>query len=159
VDATALLPGEREIVTALGPRVQLEPPTTTGSSTVGEVLRAAAVGSAYRHFVGRLNLDDKQHPIVVGSLGLVFDTAEKAARTFEQVGQAAHLRIQLGACDVAVETVTAPNGVVSYWAFVRLGEGIVVLTLDTTDPQEISMSDFRLLVSSVAERLEAAAER
>jgi hypothetical protein len=158
VNATVLLPNEREVMTALGPRIQVDAPTTAGSSAVGEVLRAAAVSSAYRHFVGRLHLDDRQHALVVGSLGLIFDSAEKAERTFAQVAQAAHLRIQLGSCEVAVETVTAASGVVSYWAFVHLRESIVVLTLDTADPQEISMSDFRLLVSSVAERMESVAE-
>ena len=90
-------------------------------------------------------------------LALIFDSSEKAGRTFTQVAQAAHLRTEMDGAEVAVETVTAPSGLVSYWAYVHRDSAIIILTLDTLDPQQIAMSEFRGLVVRAAERLAAEA--
>jgi hypothetical protein len=87
---------------------------------------------------------------------LRFGDDRTAGETFDRVGGAAHLRTRIGECQVAVETVTAPSGLVSYWAYVYLLRNIVILTMDTLDPQRVSMSDFRQLVTGAAERLERA---
>jgi hypothetical protein len=86
---------------------------------------------------------------------LTFDPAERASHTFDQVAQAAHLRTELEGAAVAVETVTGQQGVVSYWGYIHRGSVIIVLTLDTLDPQAVSMSEFRALVTRAAERLQA----
>ena len=101
---------------------------------------------------------ESDRPIAVGALALVFDSDVKAERTFAQVADAAHVRAQVDGCAVAVETVTGAGGLVSYWGFLHRDAAIVVLTLDTVDPQYVSVADLRALVSVTAERLEAAAE-
>ena len=70
------------------------------------------------------------------------------------VAEAAHLKTRLGQCEVAVETTSASGGLVSYWGYVYLGSQIVILTLDTVDPQAVSMTHFRSLVQAAAARLE-----
>jgi hypothetical protein len=92
-------------------------------------------------------------------MALIFDSKATATHTFDQVAAVAHLRAQLNGSDVAVETVTAPGGLISYWGFVHKDEAIVVLTLDTLDPQRVSVSDLRTLASATAKRLEAAVAR
>jgi hypothetical protein len=92
----------------------------------------------------------------VGALALVLPSQTVADETFARVAAAAHLRIALGECSVAVETVTAPTGLVSYWGYIHRDRVIVVLTLDTLDPQQVSMSDFRALVTRASSRVESA---
>jgi hypothetical protein len=114
------------------------------------------VDSAFRRFTGQVEVDGHSSPVTAGVLVLVFDSPEKAQRTFSQVGQAAHLRTEVEGCNAAVETVTSSNALVSYWGFVQREDVITVLTLDTVDPQEISVADLRSLVSAVGRRLESA---
>lgn len=124
------------------------------SQPLGEVLRSAAADSAYVRFTGGAIVDGDERPVTVGSLALVFDSGSKADRTFGQVAQAAHLRTEMEGASMAVETVTGAAGLVSYWGYVHRGPAIVILTLDTLDPQEISMTEFRSLVLRTAERLD-----
>lgn len=155
--AESLLFGLADVRDALGPRVQLEVARENGSSTgVGEVVRSAAADSAFRRFKGTVTLDGQSRPLAVSGLSLVFDTPAKAARTFEVVAEAAHLRTRLEGCSVAVETVTSPAGLVSYWGFLWLDEAIVIVTIDTVDPQQVSITDLRSLVMVAARRLEMA---
>jgi hypothetical protein len=114
------------------------------------------VDSAFRRFTGQVEVDGHSSPVTAGVLVLVFDSPEKAQRTFSQVGQAAHLRTEVEGCNAAVETVTSSNALVSYWGFVQREDVITVLTLDTVDPQEISVADLRSLVIAVGRRLESA---
>jgi hypothetical protein len=84
---------------------------------------------------------------------LVFASADIASRTFDHVAQASHLRSELEGAQVAVETVPGANGLVSYWGYVQHGAVMAVLTLDTLAPQQVSMPEFRSLMSKSAERL------
>jgi hypothetical protein len=47
---------------------------------------------------------------------------------------------------------------VSYWGFVHRREVIMILAIDTLDPQHLSVSDLRALVIRAARRLEAAGQ-
>ncbi len=156
--ADDLMLDQHHIEAALGENVRIEPtkrPSAMGS--VGSLLGSTAVSTAFRSFAGMLHGESSELPIAVGSLALVFDSESKAGVTFDHVAQAAHLRTRIGECLVAVETTTGANGLVSYWGYVSLRSSILVLTLDTLDPQALSMSDFRTLVTLAAEHLEAEA--
>ncbi len=156
IHAEALLPTLDEVREALGDRVSIEElPGRSAAQSVGDVIRAAARDSAYRHFRGRLSAGEADRPIVVSAMVLVFDSADPASRTFGEVAKAAHLKTQVDGCDVAVETVAGANGLVSYWGFLQRGPALVVLTVDTLDPQQISITDLRSLVTVMAGRLEA----
>jgi hypothetical protein len=140
---------------ALGPTVLVEPEPRTEAprSEIGAVIRAAAADSAYRRFRGHLLSEERPGAVEVGTMVLVFGDAGTADRTFGLVAQAAHLRTELEGCNVAVETVAGPGGLVSYWGYVQRGTTIVVVTLDTPDPQRVSISDLRAIMSTVAARL------
>jgi hypothetical protein len=153
-----LLPRE-EILAALGTRLRLVPGNpSAAAATRGDVLAKVAADFAYRSFAGEVVVADSSRPIAVGTMALTFDHSGRAESTFKAVAGAAHLRTQIGACNVAVETVTAASGLVSYWGYVQFGDTIVVLTLDTLDPNVVSMTDFRSLVKVAADRLERQAE-
>lgn len=146
-----------EVQRALGTDVRVEAAEADGQQPeIGNVIKAAAVESAFRRFPGRTSDDGPERPLAVTEMALVFDSGEKALRTFSHVAQAAHLRAEVDGCSVAVETVTAPSGLVSYWGFLHKEETIVILTLDTLDPQKFSVGDLRALVAAAAGRLEAA---
>jgi predicted DNA-binding transcriptional regulator YafY len=160
MNAVALLPTAPLLERALGPNVDVVVSAASSPrQMVGEVLRAAAQDSAYRHFRGRSSdeLGDTAFGITV--LALVFDSDEKASRTFSAVAEAAHLRTRVGSADVAVETADGTNGLVSYWGFVRREQAIVVVTLDTLHPLRTSIADLRAMVLAVAERMEEMAGR
>jgi len=154
VRASDALVGQDGIVLALGPEARVEEDRSAAPSGLGEVLQAAAVDSAYRRFSGRFGPDAT--PFAVAELALVFDSPDTAAKTFVHVAEAAHMRTQIEGADVAVETVTAANGMVSYWGYVHLGAIITVLTVDSLNPQQVSIAALRALVTQVAGRLEAA---
>lgn len=144
-----------EVRAALGPTVHVDVDSSASSSpAMGEVIRGAASDSSFRRFSGRAGAGGEERPLTVGMLTLVFDEPAKAGRTFDHVAQAAHLRAEVASCQVAVETVTAPSGLVSYWGYVHKAASIVIVTLDTVDPQLVSISDLRALVGLTAERLE-----
>lgn len=153
--AEALLLTPREIAAALGARTEIQSTGTQApGQSIGEVIRAAASDSAYRHYRGVLTVGESERPLAAGIMALVFDVEAKAERTFAQVAQAAHLRTELEGCNVAVETVTAPSGLVSYWGFVQRGAALVIVTIDTLDPQHVSVADLRSLVAATAARLQ-----
>lgn len=155
MDARQLLLGQAAIEQALGPRLRVVAGTEPSPvQAMGAVAARAAQDVAYRSFTGKVQLEDTTSPVAVGEMALVFDDPGKAGRTFRQVGEAAHLRLRLGATSVAVETVTAPSGLVSYWAFLNHESAIVILTLDTVHPHDVSMTDFRNLVTLAAKRIE-----
>ncbi len=156
MNAESLLLTASEAAAALGPRARLSlAQGQVSEKSIGDVLRAAASDSAYRHFRGGVTVDGIDHPMAAGIMVLIFDLAAKAEHTFREVAQAAHLRTQVEGADVAVETVTAPSGLVSYWGFVHQGAALVILTLDTLDPQYVSIADLRSLVAATASRLTA----
>jgi hypothetical protein len=159
VKAAGLLLTEDDVRLALGADIHADAAAERPAGDVGEVLRAAAVDSAYRRFTGAASGDGEEAPVAVGALALIFDSENRARHTFERVAEAAHLRRELAGCQVAVETVTASGGLVSYWAYVQRAEAIVVLTLDTLNPQSVSMTEFRTLAMRTAERLSAAVPR
>jgi hypothetical protein len=143
-----------EIAQALGPRAHVERGRAQGpAGAVGEVVRAAAVDSAFRSYVGRIDFDEGPVPIAVSILALIFGTPESAERTFDHVARAAHLRTVIDESEVAVETIAGAAGMVSYWGFLHRAEAIVVLTLDTLSPQDVSVADLRSLVTAAAPRL------
>jgi hypothetical protein len=155
--AKDLLLSMTDVQSAMGSRVLFTAPQDANSGPLGgELVKSAAVESAFRRFAGHVDVDGHSSPVTAGVLILVFDSPEKAQRTFSQVGQAAHLRTEVEGCNVAVETVTSPSGLVSYWGFVQRGDVIAILTLDTLDPQEISVADLRSLVVAAGRRLQAA---
>jgi hypothetical protein len=157
--ATGLLIPVGDLEQALGPGAELEPSKNSAAvGPLGEVVSAAARDAAYRSFTGHVTLEGSSRPVTVGEMALVFDSEATALSTFDQVARAAHLRTRMSDSGVAVETVTATNGLVSYWGYVHRGNAIVVLTLDTVHPLDISMSTFRSLVLAGAERIEAAQE-
>jgi hypothetical protein len=157
VKAADLLLSENEVRSVLGPSVRVSAAVGQPSpESIGEVLRAAAVDSAYARFGGASSSESEERPVAVGLLALVFDSPTTAGRTFDQVSQAAHMRTEIDECSVAVETVSGAGGLVSYWGFVHRGSAIVVVTLDTVDPQTVSMTQFRSLAIATAERLAAA---
>lgn len=151
--ASRLLLTAGEVRAALGLQARVEVGAGASPPAPGEVLRAAATDSAYRRFTGTSSSGEVTHPLAVSILVLVFDAEDKALRTFSQVAQAAHLRAPVDGCDVAVETVTAPSGLISYWGFVHRAEVIEVITLDTLDPQQLSIADLRSLVTLAATKL------
>ncbi len=155
MSAADLLVDSSEVRDALGPEVTVEPGREHRAMTaIGGVVAAAASDAAYRSFGGYLVLAGARRPIAVGEMALVFDTPITAEQTFDHVASAAHLRTRVGDCNVAVETVTAPSGLVSYWGYLQRQDSIVVLTLDTLDPLTISMTTFRSLVTLGVSRLE-----
>lgn len=157
VKAEALLLSLEDVRVALGSDVRVENVEgPTSPSGTGQVLRAAALDSGYRQYSGNLIGEEGKRPVAVSFLALVFDSPSKASRTFTQVADAAHLRTQLDGASVAVETVTAAGGLVSYWGFIHKSEAIVVLTLDTVDPQRLSVGDLRSLATLTVARLESA---
>jgi hypothetical protein len=157
--ADSLLLTPDEIEDGLGSRAEVTLAQRGGTApAIGNVVREAAVDSAYRRFSGHLALDEGDVALAVTEMALVFDTATKADHTFDQVAAAAHLRTQVDGSDVAVETVTASSGLVSYWGFVHRREVIMILAIDTLDPQHLSVSDLRALVIRAARRLEAAGQ-
>jgi hypothetical protein len=155
MNVDALLPTTTEIQAALGPSVQLTDSRRPAQiQAIGDALGSSAVETAFRSVTGVLPSDVGDTALAVATLALVFDTEAHAASTFDSVGQVAHLRTRLGDSMVAVETVTAPSGLVSYWGYVHHGKVIALVTLDTLDPQRISMADFRAVVTMTATRLE-----
>ncbi len=152
--AASLLLEAGEIDRSLGPTLFIEPSREhSAMSAIGGVVAAAARDAAYRSFSGYVVVDGARRPVAVGEMALVFDAVAIAEKTFSGVANAAHLRTQVDGCSVAVETVTAPSGLVSYWGYLQHAEGLIVLTLDTLDPNVISMSTFRALTSLGARRL------
>ena len=144
------LPVARE---ALGDEVRLQAGTDDQAvRSLGSIIAAAASDAAYRSLSGHLVLAGVERPVAVAQMVLVFDSSDKAEKTFNTVAEAAHLRTRLRDCQVAVETSTT-SGLVSYWGYIQYGPNLVVLTLDTLDPQVLSMTSFRSLVSAAAERL------
>jgi hypothetical protein len=121
---------------------------------IGNVLGTAAISSAFRSFTGGVLESEDTVPLQVGQMALVLADELVAARTFDRVAQAAHLRTKLGATDVSVETVTASSGLVSYWCYLSLGPVLVIATLDTLDPVRVSMTEFRSLVTHLSDHLE-----
>lgn len=154
--AAYLLLEESDVKRALGGDVVLHLSREHAAvRAIGNVVAQAAVDAAFRSFAGHALLEGAPRPIAVGEMVLMFDNAEKALKTFSVVAEAAHLRTRLGGSSVAVETITTPAGLVSYWGFVHYWRVIAVLTLDTVDPNEVSMTNFRSLVTRSAERVEA----
>ena len=151
--ADRLLLTEQDIVRALGSDTHVRAEADAGPSAVGEVLRAAAVESAYRRFRGRLVVEDIERAVTISCLALVFDSEAVAESTFRQVAEAEHLRTRLEDVHVAVETVTAPSGLVSYWGYAHAGSVILVVTLDTVDPREVSVAELRSILSVLVSRL------
>jgi hypothetical protein len=153
VKATAGLLPIQDVREALGDQVRVQPGTDDEAvRSIGSIIAAAASDAAYRSLSGQLVLAGVERPVAVAQMVLVFDSVEKAERTFGTVAEAAHLRTRLRDCQVAVETSTT-SGLVSYWGYIQFGPNLVVLTLDTLDPQVLSMTSFRSLVSAAAERL------
>jgi len=153
VRALVALLSVEDVRDALGEQVRLHPSAQHEAvRSIGSIIAAAASDAAYRSFSGQLVLAGVERPVAVGQMVLVFDAEDKAEKTFTSVAQAAHLRTRLQECQVAVETA-ATGGLVSYWGYVHRGKSIVVLTLDTLDPQVLSMTSFRSLVTGVAEKL------
>lgn len=147
----------QDIQAALGPRIRLLPAAgSVAPTTLGNILRQAARDSAFHSFSGFVNLDGKDRPVGVSEMILEFDMEVKAMQTFDRVAAAAHLRTTVNRSEVAVETAAGEAGLVSYWGFIYRSNTIVVLTLDTFDPQHLSMADFRALVVLGAERLASA---
>jgi hypothetical protein len=112
-----------------------------------------AVDSAYRRFTGDVTSNGATRRLAVSVMALLFDSPEKVRHTYQQVADAAHLRTQIQGADVAVETVTAPSGLVSYWGYVFRDSVIVIVTLDTLDPQQVSIADLRSLMTVAARKL------
>jgi hypothetical protein len=151
--AESLLLSNEDVRIALSDSARVEPGSASPAQTsVGQVLRAAAMDSAYDRFVGVSVSEGEERPLAVSSLALVFDSAGTASHTFDQVAQASHMRTEVEGAAVAVETVTGQQGLVSYWGYVHRGQVITVITLDTLDPQAIAMTEFRSLVIRAAER-------
>jgi hypothetical protein len=143
-----------DVVVALGGNVSLLPTGERWTGVIGEVLQAAAADSDYVRYAGSVaDENEEERPVAVGDMVLVFSSDEVAARTFDQVAQASHLRSELAGAEVSVETVPGGNGLVSYWGYVYRGPVLSVLTLDTLAPQQIAMPEFRTLMSRAAERM------
>jgi hypothetical protein len=155
MNVDSLLPSANEIQRALGPEVHLADSSKPANvQALGDVLGVTAIETAFRSVSGVLHSEASDVALAVATLALVFDTEERAFATFNSVGQVAHLRTKVGASMVAVETVTAPSGLVSYWGYIHHAQVMVVVTLDTLDPQRISMTEFRAVVTLTADRLE-----
>lgn len=153
--ARALLLDREDVVTALGGEVNLLPTGELWTGAIGDVLQAAAADSDYVRYAGSVSDEGQERPIAVGCMVLLFGNEEVAARTFDTVAQASHLRSELAGAQVAVETVPGADGLVSYWGYVHRGRGLCVVALDTLAPQQIAMPEFRSLLNRSAERLEA----
>ncbi|GAC1445070.1 MAG: hypothetical protein NVSMB52_05270 [Chloroflexota bacterium] len=152
--AERLLLGGTEVQRALGSNGRVDVSREPGSiQSLGNLVSAAAADSAYRSFSGYIVAESGSKPVTVAQMALAFGTGSTAEAVFDHIAQAAHLRIRMGESNVAVETVTAASGLVSYWGFLQRGCAIVVLTLDTLDPQDVSMSHFRDLVTAASCRL------
>lgn len=151
----ALLLSSLEIQRALGPDVQLADSSKPAQvQALSDVLGATAIETAFHSVSGRVHSENGDIALAVATLALVFDTEKRASATFNSVGQVAHLRTKVGASMVAVETVTSSSGLVSYWGYVHHAEVMVIVTLDTLDPQRISMTEFRAVVTLTVDRLE-----
>src|SRR5579872_6824016 len=156
IRATRLLLGREEIRHALGNQIRLQTSKQPGAAaSIGSVVATAAKDAAYRSYSGSISVEGTDRPVAVGTMALVFDSEGTAQHTFSQVAGAAHLRTRIGESHVTVETVTAPSGLVSYWGYLQRRQCLLVITLDTIDPQILSMTDFRSLVTAGAERAEA----
>ncbi|HZU13620.1 MAG TPA: hypothetical protein VFB58_12340 [Chloroflexota bacterium] len=156
MDPETLLLTEEDVRQSLPQVLYVRPGPPGGQYPAGDVLRAAAAASAYRRLDVVVGVGGEERPVTVSALALIFPSAARAEHTFRQVAEAAHLRTDVEGVRVAVETVTAANGLVSYWAFITQGPVILVLTVDTLNPQEISMSEFRQLVLRAGETLKSA---
>ncbi len=155
MNADSLLLSTHEIQRALGPEVRLHDSSKSAQvQALGDVLGATAIETAFRSVSGVLQSETGDVALAVATLALYFDSEERASATFNSVGQVAHLRTKVGASMVAVETVTASSGLVSYWGYVHYGPALMIVTLDTLDPQKISMTDFRAVVTLTADRIE-----
>lgn len=155
MNADSLLLSSNEIQRALGPEVRLHDSSKTAQvQALSDVLGATAIETAFRSVSGVLQSETGDVALAVATLALWFDSEERASSTFNSVGQVAHLRTKVGESMVAVETVTAPSGLVSYWGYVHYGQVLMIVTLDTLDPQKISMSDFRAVVTLTSDRME-----
>lgn len=151
----SLLLSPSEIQRALGPEVQLvDSGKPAQVQALGDVLGASAIETAFRAVSGILHAEAGDIALAVATMALVFDSDERASATFNSVGQAAHLRTKVAGSMVAVETVTASSGLVSYWGYVHHGPVMVIVTLDTLDPQRVSMTEFRAVVSLTADRVD-----
>jgi hypothetical protein len=75
---------------------------------------------------------------------------------FDEVAKASHLRTSVDGTDVAVETVTASNGLVSYWSYLQRQKVLAIATVDTLDPARISMTEFRSVVGALSALLKRA---
>lgn len=154
--AERLLLDGPEVRRALGVDARLVPAQRSEAvQSLGDVVARAAREAAYRSFAGTLEGGESTWPFAVGQMALVFDAPATAERMFELVARAGHLRTNVGRCHVAVETAASTTGVVSYWGYLQLDGWLVVVTLDTIDPQAISMSHFRTLVAAAAARVES----
>ncbi|HLJ68182.1 MAG TPA: hypothetical protein VKX16_12565 [Chloroflexota bacterium] len=152
-----LLLDRAAVSSALGDRARLDPdrdPSAPPAHRLGSLVSAAALKSAYRTFSGFAQVDEAPTPLAVSEMALLFGSPERSANMFAQIAHAAHLRTTVAGIDVAVETVTSPAGLASYWGFLQRGDGLIILTLDTMSPEEISLSDFRLLVAAAADRMD-----
>lgn len=159
LNAETFLLTEQNVVDALGPGIVLLPsdqdPAPPG---MGGLIEAATIDSAFRRFTGTVAVPDGVRPMAVSVMALLFDAPFLATRTFSQVAKAAHLRAPLEGTVVAVETVTAPSGLVSYWGFLHRGRAITILTLDTLDADRLTVADLRSLAVVAAEKLRLGAE-
>lgn len=157
IDPDRLLLGPTEARDALGAGIVLEESKTQGQiQHMGQVLGTTAISSAFRSYAGRALNEEDSVPLQVGLMALVFADDRIVRHTFEQVARASHMRTKLGATDVSVETVAGANGLVSYWCYLSLGPVLIIATLDTLDPQRVSMTEFRSLVTRSSEHLERA---
>lgn len=157
MDTDTILLGPEGVSAALGPNAFVTQSTKDSHArTVGAVLGAAAVNTGFRSYTGTFAAEERETALAVGLMALVFDSESTAEKTFASVGEAAHLRTRLGSSLVAVETVTSAGGLVSYWGYVQHANAILVVTLDTLDPQHVSMTEFRSLITASADHLERA---
>lgn len=154
--AQALLPTASEVQSALGVDVPVESSDGGAPASAGNVIKAAASDSAFRRYATHLSDESGDSPVAASIMALIFDSSDRAAQTFSRVAEAAHLRTELDGSNVAVETVTSAGGLVSYWGYVQKREALVVVTLDTLDPQRVSVGNLRSLAKITAERLETA---
>jgi len=154
IDPANVLLTPAETRTALGPGVFLENSRgTKQTEELGTMLKAAAVSSAFCSYAGRAQEDDTEVPVQIGLMALVFKSEHAATYMFDQVAQASHLRTKLDDVDVAVETVTASNGLVSYWSYLHLHTVLGIATVDTLDPARVSMTEFRSLVGTFSDHV------
>jgi hypothetical protein len=154
IDPENLLLSPEETREALGPGVFLEASRgTKRAEQLGTMLKAAAVSSAFRSYAGRAQHQDLELPVQIGLMALVLQSESAAKHMFDEVAKASHLRTSLDGTDVAVETVTASNGLVSYWSYLQRQSVLAIATVDTLDPARVSMTEFRSLVGTFSSHL------